>query len=213
MSGAGEDCAVPRQVPMFPLSTVLLPGDRLPLQVFETRYRAMLDDCLRAETPWFGVVLIARGSEVGGGDLRTDTGTMAEIERTGQLAGDRIGVLSRGTVRLRVARWLPADPYPRAEVVVLDDPPVPAGPVADEAEAAVRRVEALLSELGQPTATGAATEDAGGGEGWALCRRLPLGPLDRQRLLTAGDWDSRLALVTELAEALADDLSRLLAEG
>lgn len=210
MSAAPGAGAGPRPVPMFPLSTVLLPGDRLPLQVFEPRYRALLDDCLRAESPEFGVVLIARGSEVGGGDVRTDVGTMAHIERTGALADDRVGLLTRGTTRLRVTRWLADEPYPRAEVVLLDDPPVPAGALLEGAAAAVRRVEALLSELGQPArAPGAAPE----ADGWALCRRLPLGALDRQRLLTAVDWPTRLALVSELAAALAGDLAHLLAGG
>ena len=210
MRAAGGTGAGP--VPMFPLSTVLLPGDRLPLQVFEPRYRVMLDHCLRAETPGFGVVLIARGSEVGGGDLRTDVGTMAGIERMGAMAGDRIGLVAAGTVRLRVERWLADDPYPRAEVVLLDDPPVPTGPVLDAAARAVRGVEGLLSELGEP---GPAAGVPAGTEvdGWGLCRRLPLGPLDRQRVLAAENWGERLTLLAELAGALADDLTRLLAGG
>ena len=47
--------------PMFPLGTALLPGEVLPLRIFEPRYRTMLDDCLAAADgpPGFGVVLIA----------------------------------------------------------------------------------------------------------------------------------------------------------
>ena len=60
-------------LPMFPLGTVLLPGAPLPLQVFEPRYRGLTHDCL-AGVPEFGVVLIERGSEVGGGDVRTNVG-------------------------------------------------------------------------------------------------------------------------------------------
>ena len=56
-------------LPMFPLGTVLLPGAVLPLHVFEPRYRQLVQDCLAGE-PEFGVVLIERGSEVGGGDQR-----------------------------------------------------------------------------------------------------------------------------------------------
>jgi Lon protease-like protein len=197
---------------MFPLSTVLLPGDRLPLQVFEPRYRVMLDECLAAPAPEFGVVLIARGSEVGGGDVRTDVGTMARVEQVRALAGDRIGLLTVGTTPLRVEGWLPDDPYPRAEVVLLDEGPGPAGPGLDEAAAAVERVEGLLSELGEHPTAGAG-DPSGGVDGWDLCRRLPLGPLDRQRLLGAPDWESRLAVLVELAGALAGDLARLLAGG
>ena len=54
---------------MFPLGSVLLPGDVLPLHVFEQRYRALIRRCLTDPEPEFGVVLIDRGHEVGGGDF------------------------------------------------------------------------------------------------------------------------------------------------
>ena len=54
-------------MPMFPLGTVLFPHALLPLRVFEPRYREMTARVLR-EDGEFGVVLIERGSEVGGGD-------------------------------------------------------------------------------------------------------------------------------------------------
>ena len=63
---------------MFPLGTVLLPGAVLPLHVFEPRYRALVADCLAGEQE-FGVVLIERGSEVGGVDVRRDIATVARI--------------------------------------------------------------------------------------------------------------------------------------
>ena len=56
-------------MPMFPLGTVLLPGGVLPLHVFEPRYRKMVTDCVESPDHEFGVVLIERGSEVGGGEL------------------------------------------------------------------------------------------------------------------------------------------------
>ncbi len=71
---------------MFPLSTVLFPHARAFLHVFEPRYRAMVADCLAGDRR-LGVVLIARGSEVGGGDQRVDVGTLASIE-TAEPAAD-----------------------------------------------------------------------------------------------------------------------------
>ena len=62
-----------REVPMFPLGTVLLPGGILPLHVFEDRYRELTEYCLGNQTS-FGVVLIERGHEVGGGDVRASVG-------------------------------------------------------------------------------------------------------------------------------------------
>ena len=68
-------------MPMFPLGTVLLPGGVLPLHVFEPRYRQLVVDCLADDTadPEFGVTLIERGSEVGGGDQRTTVGVVARM--------------------------------------------------------------------------------------------------------------------------------------
>ena len=57
----------------------MLPGEELPLRIFEPRYAALVRDCLRRMTRAFGVVLIAAGREVGGGDARSDVGTMAHI--------------------------------------------------------------------------------------------------------------------------------------
>src|SRR5580658_2819799 len=64
---------------MFPLGTVLVPHGVLPLHVFEPRYRVLMFDCLRG-TREFGVVLIERGSEVGGDDQRFAVATVARIE-------------------------------------------------------------------------------------------------------------------------------------
>ncbi|MCH2412496.1 MAG: hypothetical protein MK189_05940, partial [Acidimicrobiales bacterium] len=63
---------------VFPLGTVLLPTAFLPLHVFEPRYRTMLADLLEGSRR-FGGGLIERGSEVGGGEGRTEVGTMARI--------------------------------------------------------------------------------------------------------------------------------------
>lgn len=199
---------------MFPLSAVLFPGGLLPLHVFEPRYRAMVADCLAAEPHDFGVVLIARGSEVGGGETRTNVGTVAHIEALSRAEDGRYALLARGTRRLRVLRWLPDDPYPVADVEVLDDSGAPATAL-EEAAAAVARVEALVSELGHASGDSGRWAAAGGGEDpvWALCRRLPSGPLDRQRLLATDDAGDRLALLTEMAGDLAEDLVRLLSQG
>ena len=199
-----------RPMAMFPLGTVLFPGALLPLHVFEPRYRTMLAQCLETEPHAFGVVLITRGSEVGGGDERSDVGTVAAIEAVSRSDDGRYALLARGTTRLRVAQWLPDDPFPRALVEeVPEDPPADRARFP-EATAAVRRIEALLSELGS------SVPEALSGDGaplWELCNRLPVNALDRQRLLETDDPETRAALLLELAAALADDLTRLLASG
>src|SRR6266508_2601753 len=99
---------------MFPLGNVLFPHAQLPLHVFEPRYRALAETCLAGDGE-FGVVLIERGSEVGGGDTRFSVGTVARIVAAGRLPDGRYLLATEGTRRLRVREWLPDAPTaPRA---------------------------------------------------------------------------------------------------
>ena len=66
------------ELPLFPLNTVLFPGGRLPLRIFEQRYMEMAKACLRDRTP-FGVCLIREGREVGAPAIPADIGTLARI--------------------------------------------------------------------------------------------------------------------------------------
>src|SRR5262245_13277872 len=105
-------------MPMFPLGVALLPGGVLPLHVFEPRYRQMVHDILSddVDAPEFGVVMIERGREVGGGDVRTRVGTIARVVDIRALADGRYAMVAVGERRLRVNAWLPDDPYPLADV-------------------------------------------------------------------------------------------------
>jgi Lon protease-like protein len=186
---------------MFPLGSVLVPGMVLPLHVFEPRYRALVEVCLAGE-PEFGVVLIERGSEVGGGDVRTAVGTVARIARAAPADDGRWALVTVGTRRIRVTAWLPDDPYPLAEVA--DWPDEPADDVAVTAALApavarLRRVRALHAELGEPTppATIELADDLGLATYHAVALS-PLGPADQQRLLAAPGPLERLALLDEL---------------
>jgi Lon protease-like protein len=207
-----------RQLAMFPLSSVLFPGAEIPLHVFEPRYRELTDHCLAGDGE-FGVVLISRGSEVGGGDQRFAVGTVARIAAASRFDDGRWALLVVGTHRIAVDRWLADAPYPRAVVDDLLDDADGAGDDArfDRATAAVRRVRTLLSELGSPAPVvadlGAPGPGTDGTRLWRLCSMAPLTALDGQRLLEAGDGRQRLTLLTDLCEARAVDLSRLLGAG
>ena len=80
---------------MFPLETVLFPSAVLPLRVFEPRYRKMFEDLL-VGNPEFGVVLIERGSEVGGGEARSGIGTMARVLEARESGGGHWTVVAMG---------------------------------------------------------------------------------------------------------------------
>lgn len=187
---------------MFPLGSVLVPSAGLPLHVFEPRYQALVRDCLVGDGE-FGVVLIARGSEVGGEDVRTDVGTVARIVESAELPDGRWAVLAVGVRRIRVERWLPEDPYPRAEVADWPDPALGEGH-ADLLVAVMgrlRRALALASEAGDDAAP--ATIELAPDPllaGYQAAAVAPIGPLDRQRLLAAASSDERLEALARLLD-------------
>ena len=204
-----------RRMAMFPLSSVLFPDAPLTLHVFEPRYRTMVEECLAGGRE-FGVVLISRGSEVGGGEQRFAVGTVARIVESARLADGRYALSTRGRQRVAVHEWLPDEPYPQAAVVDLGPgAPAPAD-LVERATAAVRRSRALLSELGQSPPLPTRPEGGVGAEpevwGWRLCAQAPVSQLDRQRLLEAGDATDRLGLLTELADDVSLDVMRMLGE-
>src|ERR671921_644753 len=110
-------------LPMFPLGSVLFPYMPLRLRVFEERYLIMLSELVKANDTRFGVVLIERGHEVGGGEQRFGVGTVAEM--------------------------LNVTPHPRAEVrelpeLIWDDR---LEPLRSQADRVVRRALAVASEF------------------------------------------------------------------
>lgn len=109
---------------MFPLGSALLPYAAVPLHVFEERYRQLMRELVHGEDdPEFGTVLIERGSEVGGREERFNVGALARILESRELDDGRWVVVGIGLGRLRVVRWLPDAPYPRALVEDLADAP------------------------------------------------------------------------------------------
>lgn len=186
-------------LPMFPLGSVLFPTMVLPLHVFELRYRALVHDVV-AGPGRFGVVLIERGSEVGGDDVRTSVGTVAEIVESQELGDGRWVLAAVGRERLEVTDWLPDDPYPRAKVVELADDPVTdgtgdVGPLLTR----LRRTLALQSELGEARAPADVELDPDPALATLQIGAIgPFGPVDQQRILETTDPARRLALVDEL---------------
>jgi Lon protease-like protein len=204
------------ELAMFPLGGVVFPSVVLPLHVFEPRYREMTRHLLTGEVaPEFGVVLISRGSEVGGNDTRTSVGTVAHIAEAAELPDGRWALATFGVRRIRVLEWLADDPWPRA---VVED--FPDRPPADEATAAqrwiglragVRRTLGMAAELGgAPAAATIELADDPALGTFQAAAVTPLGPADEQRVLEAEGVDDRLALlevmVAEQAELLEGQL-------
>jgi Lon protease-like protein len=151
----------------------------------------------------FGVVLIERGSEVGGDDVRTFVGTVAQIVDATELDDGRWVLGTIGTRRLRVHEWFTDDPYPRADVEDWEDGAVEEDllPAYDTALSVLRRVLALKAELVEPAvdATIGLSGDPALGS-YQASAVAPLGPADHQELLTAPDPRARLSRLTELLD-------------
>lgn len=125
---------------LFPLNTVLFPGMKLPLHVFEERYKLMIRESLEEDAP-FGVVLIKSGEEVGGTAVPHDVGTTARILQVEYLEDGRMNIFTQGERRFRVVSINTTQPYLRAEVAELE--PEPAG---DAAYAAMPRARHMFDD-------------------------------------------------------------------
>ena len=191
------------EMPMFPLGSVLFPHMPLPLRVFEPRYLALLADILGDEPAEFGMPLIERGSEVGGGDVRAPIGVVARVTQLDS-AGEAVLMIAQGDRRIRITSWLDDAPYPRAQV---EDLPEPAwkdelAPLLEHAEQVVRRVLRLADEAGEelrwPADVGLDADPAAAA--WQLAAIAPLGPLDQLDLLRSETLGRLLARTIELVE-------------
>ena len=184
-------------IAMFPLGSVLFPAMPLPLRVFEPRYLQMLQDLLPDGPAEFGVVLIERGQEVGGGEKRFDVGTVCQVAEL-KVADGYLALLGEGTRRIEIVEWTSEDPYPRARV--RDLPPLEWDDDLqerfDQTEALVRRTLARASEFDDLSwSPSVQLSDDPVDAMWQLAAIAPLGPLDQLQLL-------RCATSRELVDAI-----------
>jgi Lon protease-like protein len=196
---------------MFPLGTVLFPSMPLPLRVFEPRYLAMLSDILPDEPSEFAVVLIERGSEVGGGEHRFPVGTIAQITDL-DASEDFVVLIAEGTRRVEVTQWLQDDPYPKAEIRILDDLVWSDAlqPLRNKAERAVRALLELATELsgdGWPPNIELAADPVAGC--WQLAAIAPLGPLDQVELLASPDLATLLVTLIDFVAGAEESFRAL----
>ena len=98
------------EIPLFPLNLVLFPGMRLPLHIFEERYKTMISDCIEREAS-FGVLLIKEGLEAGGPAEPFHIGTTARITQNTQLEGGRLNILTVGEKRFELVEIVRTTPF------------------------------------------------------------------------------------------------------
>ena len=192
-------------LPIFPLATVLMPGAKLPLQIFEPRYVQLLHDLLGGQDerpPVFGVVAIREGFEVGDDAVRAlhPVGCGALLTQAAALEGERFFIVSEGTDRFRLdgVDEAAGTPYATARVTWLTE--------ADGGDGA--KLEALATALRAELAAFAAAlgKEAEPAElptdprmlAYAVPDVVSLDVADRQRLLECTDTASRLRLGLQL---------------
>lgn len=198
---APAEAGPPREIPLFPLRTVLFPGGVLPLRIFETRYIDMVRRCTRSETG-FGVVLIETGHEVGDVVRIHDVGTLADIVDFSRHDDGLLGITALGRRRFRILEARrERDGLNVGRVAWLEDGPARALPGEYELLADVLRQ--ALPQLG---AAYQWLEQRYGDAAWVagrLAEILPLPLEDKQRCLELEDPIRRLELLRPIIEDAA----------
>lgn len=190
------------ELPLFPLSAVLLPYGKMPLQIFEQRYLDLIRDCMKNSTG-FGVVWLRRGEEVvpkGTRQQLGDIGTLARIVDFDQLPNGLLGVTIEGRERFHLS-----DTRTAANGLVLGEvvfEPMP-GPAA--MDASWLALGEILENLGQHPHVRRMGLDIDFEDAWqigyTLAQLLPLEEPLKYTLLNAGD-----------VEQLMDQLNLILSD-
>jgi Lon protease-like protein len=173
---------------IFPLGLVLLPGERLPLHIFEPRYKELIGECMAEERP-FGIVL---SDDSGLHEVGTEASVIEVLER---FDDGRLNIVVQGGERFRVVELTSGRTFQTGEVEGVADEDVE----VDEEDAA--RALGLFQELRE--LVGSDVEEPEQDEpalSFALASRVDFGLDPKQRLLELTSEAARLALVIELLE-------------
>ncbi|KJJ96050.1 ATP-dependent protease [Pseudomonas sp. 21] len=190
--------------PLFPLNTVLFPGCRLDLQIFEARYLDMIGRCMK-KNGGFGVVAIVEGEEVGDAPERYSlVGCEAHIKDWKQQSNGLLGIRVEGGRRFRVlSANVQTDQLTVAEVAWLDEQPD--RPLTKEHDDLAALLEALSMH---PMVSALEMGGEVNGQQELACQLAYLLPFERdqkQVLLEMGDPTVRLARIQVLLEQLQGD--------
>lgn len=188
-------------IPLFPLHTVLFPGGRLPLRIFETRYLDMISRCLR-EDSGFGVNLIRAGREVGGTAACWPVGTYGRVADWESLPGGLLGITVTGERRYRVTGTeVRDDRLLQGRIEWLEEGETITA--ADLEDTEHEWLQPLLEHYGL---TGAAGKDSG--LVWRLADRLPLPLPARQQLLEQDSDRKRLQTLRKMLQQPDESVNR-----
>ena len=176
------------EVGLFPLGIVLLPTERVPLHIFEPRYRELIGEVLEADGE-FGLVYADD-------DGIREVGTLARVTEVLERFEDgRLNVVVEGGDRFRVEQLTRGRSFMTAEVGELDDDVVEVDPeLAARAAGSFRALAALAgAEPPEP-------DEASPQLSFELAAQVELPHTQKQQLLESVREDERLALVAELLD-------------
>lgn len=193
---------MPTQIPLFPLGTVLFPGMPLPLQIFEPRYRQMMDDHGQDTFP-FGVSLIQSAREPQSSFPSHDIGTAAYLTARSMRPDGRWDVVAKGERRFRILEIDASRPYTMATVEWIHEElgdPTEADTLLRIVGAQFHRYAGGISRLTKRRFVDVSIPEDPIRASYDLASRLPLHTWERQRLLQAKTAVERLSDVSYLAE-------------
>lgn len=187
----------PSRIPLFPLDTVLLPGMRMPLHIFEPRYKAMIGLCLREQIE-FGLILAASKA------IATLGCTAEILEKTKDYPDGRMDILTEGRAVFRLNELLDEKEYYEGEVEYVEDEPSVLDPKAEsQLVEAFEQCHLLL--FGRPWVDAARNRPST--LTYRIAGLLPMELDKRQALLEMRSESERRSLV---AHWMAEFLPRLL---
>jgi len=178
-----------REFPLFPLGLVALPSELIPLHIFEQRYKAMMNECLRDERE-FGILWLAD-------DGLREIGCACEIAEVIERMDDgRMNLVARGTRPFRVLERQGHLAYPAGVVEFLNDR-------EDEIDADVAAAahEAYADLVRRATDRDPTAEELAELDAYAMAATVDFGLDAKQGLLDLRSENARLRLVTRLFRA------------
>ncbi|WP_298449702.1 LON peptidase substrate-binding domain-containing protein [uncultured Marinobacter sp.] len=188
------------KVPVFPLNSIVLPGGRIPLQLFEPRYIDMLSRCMK-EDQGFVISLLRNGNEAGRRASFYETGTYVRIVDFKTLDNGLLGITVEGDSKVSIMdSWQQDDGLNLGKVAFLPAEPGAGIPTAFHELPSVLRAlfrHPVIDELGMSVDYEDARDVS-----WRLTELLPLHKQDKQQLLEMQDPLARLARLQELLDAL-----------
>lgn len=185
------------ELPLFPLNTVLFPGGRLPLKVFEQRYVEMTKRCVRDGTP-FGVCMIREGKEVGEPAVPAEIGCTAMIEEWDLPHPNLFELLARGERRFRILKSEVAE----LGLLVCEAEYLETEPSSEAPDALCHKVMSeLVDRIGAEKFPGPVELDNAEWIAWRLGEILPLSAELRQQLLETDSPPGRLSKLRDILVA------------